>query len=136
MTKELKEMSKLEADVFQLLPFGMDKVINTNDIRRILNIEERHIREIIADLIVEHGIPIGSLRFGERSGYFIATNDEEKNIGTYSLMQSIETIKKRVEKVKAADVETAYLYREMNKGKEFKYDEQLDLLSTVKEVGK
>ena len=127
MTKELKNMSQLQAQVLMLLPEGMDRLVSTTDIENILHLDKRHIMGIIEELILEYGIPIGSLRDKNRYGYFIATTEEEKVKGTLSVIQQANSMKRRVEKVMAADFETASLYKEKYKEKEMDYDKQLDL---------
>ena len=127
MTKELKNMSQLQAQVLMLLPEGMDRLVSTTDIENILHLDKRHIMGIIEELILEYGIPIGSLRDKNHYGYFIATTEEEKVKGTLSVIQQANSMKRRVEKVMAADFETASLYKEKYKEKEMDYDKQLDL---------
>ena len=127
MTKELKNMSQLQAQVLMLLPEGMDRLVSTTDIENILHLDKRHIMGIIEELILEYGIPIASLRDKNRYGYFIATTEEEKVKGTLSVIQQANSMKRRVEKVMAADFETASLYKEKYKEKEMDYDKQLDL---------
>lgn len=131
MTEKLKKMNKLQRDVFMLLPMGMDRLVSTTDIGNILNIDERYIRGIIEELIMEYEIPIGSSREKNHSGYFIATNLEEKIRGTYSLEQQAKAMDKRSAKVKSADVSITYQYKEKYKHDEPDYDKQLDLLETI-----
>lgn len=127
MTKKLKEMSKLQAEVFMLIPTGIDNPIGTQDIEKILNIDQRHVRGIIEELIKSYGIPIGSLRGKDRSGYFIATNDEEKVEGTISFIQQANSMKERAEIVKKADTSLADRYKKQYADKEKEYDKQLNL---------
>lgn len=125
MTKELKEMATLHKRVFMLLPIGVHSSISTKEIEMILGIEERHVREIINILIMEYGIPIGSFRH-QNNGFFIATSEEEKRVGTHSLAEQVNTMKKRLDKIKEADSETAFLYREKYKDAA-SYDEQSNI---------
>ena len=107
-------MNNIQTRVFMLLPFGMERPVSTGYIREVLGLDERSIREVIAELITEFNIPIGSLREIDRAGYFIATNEEEKIIGTHALRQQATKMEYRVTKVKDADIKTAYLYKEIN----------------------
>lgn len=127
MSKELKEMNQLEKRVFNLLPHGADNLISTREIEDILHINKRHIMDIIESLILEYQLPIGSLRNSDNFGYFIATNEQEKAIGTYSLNKQINTMKKRAEIVGNANLETARLYKEKYKDEAIERDKQLDL---------
>lgn len=132
MTKELKDMSKLQVEVFMLLPKGMERLVSTSDIENRLNIDKRHVMGIIEELILDYDIPIGSLRDINNYGYFIATSEEEKIKGTLSLIQQVNSMKRRVEKVMEADLETADLYKEKYKYQEPDYDKQLDLFYYLK----
>lgn len=131
MSEELKEMNQLEKRVFNLLPQGADNLISTRDIEDILHIDKRYIMEIIENLVIEYHLPIGSSRNSDNFGYFIATNEQEKAIGTYSLNKQINTMKKRAEIVENANLETAKLYKEKYKDEAITRDKQLDLFYYV-----
>lgn len=139
MAKKLKEMNKLQKDLFMMLPIGMDKLLSTAEIKRNLGIDRRSTMELIEQLIFEFNIPIGSMREHTKHGYFIATNKEEKTIGTIAIKQQADTMLLREEKVKTADIETAYYYKRLYQNKEINHDEvfyeqnnqQLDLLTIL-----
>lgn len=142
LTKELKEMTHLEKQIFMLLPSGIDNLISTKEIESILGIDKRHIMAIIETLILKYGIPIGSSRQPNHYGYFIATNEEEKRIGVYSLIQQINATKERVKRVKNADLNTAVLYKEKYRDEKinrniqsniYEYIDTADDLDTVKQ---
>lgn len=118
----------MQRDVFMLIPIGMNYPISTADIRNILNLEERYVREIIEELITDYNIPIGSMREKNNSGYFIATNIVEKIKGTTSLEHQAMAMDRRVKNVRASDPITAYRYKELYKYNELDHDKQLDLL--------
>lgn len=132
MTEKLKEMNKLEQRVFMLLPKGINRLISAQEIEDIIDIDKRYIMEIIEKLVIEYRIPIGSFRNSDNFGYFIATNEQEKLMGTHSLNQQVNTMKKRLSRVKAADFKTTDMYREKYKDVELKKDMQLDLLYSFK----
>lgn len=134
MSKELKEMSKLEIQVFMLLPSGIDNLISVREIIDILEIDERTIMSIIETLIMKYGIPIGSLRQSNRFGYFIATNEEEKRVGIYSNEQQVNTMKKRISRVKEADVSVTSLYKEKYKNEINNYDRQSNIFEYLKKA--
>lgn len=127
MNEELKEMNYLEKKVFMMIPRGADNLISTSEIQDVLHINKRHIMEIIENLILEYHLPIGSFRSSDNYGYFIATNEEEKAIGTYSLNRQIDTMKKRVKIVENANLKTATLYKEKYKDEAVLRNKQLDL---------
>lgn len=131
MSEELKEMNQLEKRVFNLLPQGADNLISTREIEDILHIDKRYVMEIIENLVIEYHLPIGSSRNSDNFGYFIATNEQEKAIGTYSLNKQINTMKKRAEIVENANLETAKLYKEKYKDEAITRDKQLDLFYYV-----
>lgn len=127
MNKGLKEMSNLQKQVFMLIPRGIDNLISTQEIEDILGIDKRYIMGIVEALIVEHEIPIGSLRQSNNYGYFIATNEEEKRLGIYSMVQQINTMKKRVKRVKEADLTKTLLYKEKYKAEITKRKQQSNI---------
>lgn len=131
MSEELKEMNQLEKRVFNLLPQGADNLISTREIEDILHIDKRYVMEIIENLVIEYHLPIGSSRNSDNFGYFIATNEQEKAIGTYSLNKQINTMKKRAEIVENANLKTAKLYKEKYKDEVITRDKQLDLFYYV-----
>lgn len=132
MTKELNEMTDSQKRVFMLLPIGLDKLISKQEIEDILELDERTIMGIIEILILKYNIPIGSFRNSDNFGYFIATNEKEKDIGTYSLTQQINTMKKRAERVKNADLNTAILYIEKYKDEAADYEGQSTIYEFLK----
>lgn len=129
MTTKLKQMNRMQQDVFMLLPMGMDKPRTTQEIESILNIDVRYIRNIIEELIIGYGIPVGSLRESDKNGYFIATNRLEKIKGTMSIEHQAMAMDNRVRKVRAADVGIVHQYKEMYRNDKDtpEFDEQLDL---------
>ena len=126
MSKQLEKMSELQSRVFMLLPLGADNSISTQEIEDILGIEKRYIMEIVQTLVLDYGIPIGSFR-NQNNGYFIATNEEEKRIGTHSLAEQSKALTIRLKKVKEADFETTILYRKEYKEKARQHNKQLDI---------
>lgn len=132
MTEELKDMSKLQIKVFMLLPEGIDNLISVQEIMDILEINDRTTMSIIEILIMKFGIPIGSLRQANNFGYFIATNEAEKRMGVYSNEQQVKTMKKRITRVKEADLNTAVLYKEKYKDAIINQDKQSNIYEYIK----
>lgn len=120
-------MTYLQKKVFMLLPSGLDRLIGTQEIEDILSINKRTIMQIIETLILEYGVPIGSFRNSDNFGYFIASNEKEKEIGIYSLTQQINTMQKRTKRVKSADLELAFLYKYKYKNEIKNYNKQLNI---------
>lgn len=125
-------MNDLHKKVFMLLPIGVHSSISTKEIEMILGIQERYVREIINNLIMEYGIPIGSFRH-QNNGFFIATSEEEKTLGTYSLAEQVNTMKQRLNRIKDTDLETAMLYREKYKNDIKDYDKQSNIYEYIHE---
>lgn len=133
MTKELKEMTDLHKKVFMLLPIGIHSSISTQEIEVILGIEERYVREIISILIMEYGIPIGSFRY-KNNGYFIATSEEEKRIGTHSLAEQVNSMEARLKKVEEADLGTALVYKNKYRFDAVKKEKQSNIYEYINQT--
>lgn len=134
MTKELKEMSNLQKQVFMLIPRGIDNLISVKEIIELLEIDERTIMSIIETLIMKYGIPIGSLRQSNKFGYFIATSEAEKRVGIYSNEQQVNTMKKRITRVKEADLTIVSLYKEKYKDDLKDYERQSNIYEYLKKA--
>lgn len=63
---------------------------------------KRTVSDIISDLIVIHGIPIGSSSSLEKHkfGYFIMRTPADFNLGIHTLESRAEAVNKRVSKIK------------------------------------
>lgn len=96
-------LSMNEYQVLTMLPRGASRPTTVNDISRVTHVDERTVREIISSLIRVYGVPIVAMRHGN-TGMFIATDDEERNIGIASYKSQIGTMQERVRSIEQADL--------------------------------
>ncbi|KAA9290415.1 hypothetical protein QP168_04855 [Aerococcus urinae] len=108
MDKALKEKITSLPDsykqVFMLLPKGMEKPITSNEIQAILGYDVRHINQIISDWRIKYRVPIGGLRYQNQCGFYLATNEEEKEIGARSIDAQIKSMSKTASAIKQGDI--------------------------------
>ncbi|SEQ46247.1 hypothetical protein SAMN04488558_1122 [Ignavigranum ruoffiae] len=74
----LKNMPSMHKRMLGILPKGMNNVKPLSYIANTLNIDFRQANALINELSIKYGIPIGSIRYGERPGVFIPLNNDEK----------------------------------------------------------
>lgn len=65
---------------------------------------KRRLNQIINDLVVVHGYPIGSSSFNGARGYFIIKSKEDKDLAIIALHSFIEGSVRRLEAVKKLEV--------------------------------
>lgn len=123
-------MTHLHKQVFMLLPVGIQSSISTQEIEMILGIEKRYVMEIINILIMEYGIPVGSFRH-QNNGYFIATSEEEKRLGTHSLTEQVNSMEARLNKVNEADLGTALVYKNKYRLEAARKDKQSNIFEYI-----
>lgn len=95
------QLSKNEKEVVSLLHKGAESAIKANDIAKITGIKSRNVRDIISSLITIEHYPIGSTRALPNQGYYLITNEQEKNATVSSLESQIKTMNQRVSTLKA-----------------------------------
>jgi len=57
--------------------FGKDNAISKDRLARYFNITTRELRDLKHDIVINEGIPIGSISKGKHGGYFYAANKFE-----------------------------------------------------------
>ena len=95
------QLTKNEKEVVSLLHKGSESAIKANDIAKITGIKSRNVRDIISSLITIEHYPIGSTRALPNQGYYLITNEQEKNATVSSLESQIKTMNQRVSTLKA-----------------------------------
>ena len=90
-----------EKEVVSLLHKGDESAIKANDIAKITGIKSRNVRDIISSLITIEHYPIGSTRALPNQGYYLITNEQEKNATVSVLESQIKNREKRVATLKA-----------------------------------
>lgn len=102
----MKKLDKEEQRILELLPKGIDRPRTLKELMKITGWSSRKIRLTINRLIVLHHQPIGARYELPNNGYFIITNDEERNIALAPLTSQIREISKRAKAIKEAQLES------------------------------
>jgi len=96
-------LSMNEYQVLMLLHHGAAEPTTVAEIARVTQLEERGIRDIISNLILQYGVPIVAMRHGN-TGMFIATDDNERNMGITSYKSQVKTMHTRLAAIEHADL--------------------------------
>lgn len=92
-------------ELVEMLPEGAEHPVNVQTIATRLNTNKRSVTAWVAFLINHWDVPIGSRR-NSPSGYYLITNDEERNETIAPLTaQALEELK-RAEKLRLIDLES------------------------------
>lgn len=99
------ELTIIESAVLDLIPSGTQRKIAIKEVSRLVDLDERSIYEVINSLR-KKGIPICAQRSGEPSqrGYYIATNDLERNEGISSYKSQVADMQRLISYIEEADV--------------------------------
>ena len=90
------KLSEKEKEIVSLLHKGAKSAIKTDDIAKRTGIKSRNIRDIIYSLITLDNYPIGSTRALPNQGYYLISNEQERNATIAVLESQIRNMKKRV----------------------------------------
>ena len=113
--EQLKELPQRHQKILAFIPNGSDAMITRVELVKLSGLSDRDVYQILNDLTMKYGIPIGSSRDCQNYGYYIPMNEAEKNSGIRSLEEQGNTMLKRAEKVRDADIQTAQAYKEKYK---------------------
>ena len=113
--EQLKELPQRHQQILAFIPNGSDTMITRVELVKLSGLSDRDVYQILNDLTMKYDIPIGSSRDRKNFGYYIPLNDQEKNNGIRSLEEQGNTMLKRAEKVRDADIQTALAYKEKYK---------------------
>lgn len=92
-----KKLDKEEQRILDLLPTGMDRPRPLAELVTLTGLSNRIVRATINRLIVLHHQPIGVIYTKPGNGYFIITNDRERNIALAPLTSQINMMAKRAQ---------------------------------------
>lgn len=84
--------------VYNLLPHGMDHPITAKELEKITGISMRDVYSIINTLIMKYDIPVAGVRSG-RQGYFIVTNENERQLVLKPLMSHTAKMEQHIKKL-------------------------------------
>lgn len=97
-------LSMNEFKVLSILPRGAGYPITTANICKVTQLGVRDVRQAVSILINNHGVPIVANRNGINTGMFIATNEDERNIGISAFKSQVATMNARIRAIERADL--------------------------------
>jgi len=91
-------VSDRQIDLLRILrsKYGMGRAVQIGELAERININPRTIKEEIRGLVVDHQLPIGASRDGERGGYYLITTPEEAAAATADYKKEIVALARRV----------------------------------------
>lgn len=99
------KLDKEEQLLLDLLPKGMERPRPLRELVKLTGWNSRKVRGTIYRLIVVHHQPIGASIKHPNNGYFIITNDTERNIALAPLTSQINMMAKRAQVISNATLE-------------------------------
>ena len=100
----MKHLDKDEQRIFVLLPKGIDRPKPLKELVKLSGIKSREVRGIIYRLIVLHHVPIGA-QYKRPNGYYIITNNEERQQALAPLTSQIAMMSKRAQVIGNVELE-------------------------------
>ena len=103
--KTMKQLDQDEKKILQLLPKGIVQPKPLKELAKLSGLKDREVRGIIYRLIVLHHVPIGA-QYNRPNGYYIITNDKERQQALAPLTSQIAMMSKRAQAISNADLES------------------------------
>lgn len=103
--KPMKQLDKEEQQLLDLLPKGIERPRPLKELVKLTGWSNRRVRVIINRLIVIHHQPIGAKYEHPNNGYYIITNNKERQQALAPLTSQITMMSKRAEIISSADLE-------------------------------
>ena len=103
--KPMKQLDQDEKKILQLLPKGIERPRPLKELVKLSGLKDREVRGIIYRLIVLHHVPIGA-QYNRPNGYYIITNDKERQQALAPLTSQIAMMSKRAEALSNAELES------------------------------
>ena len=103
--KTMKQLDKEEQQLLDLLPKGIERPRPLKELVKLSGLKGREVRGIIYRLIVLHHVPIGA-QYNRPNGYYIITNDKERQQALAPLTSQITMMSKRAEIISNAELES------------------------------
>ena len=103
--KTMKQLDKEEKKILQLLPKGIAQPKPLKELVKLSGLKDREVRGIIYRLIVLHHVPIGA-QYNRPNGYYIITNNKERQQALAPLTSQITMMSKRAEIISKAELES------------------------------
>lgn len=102
----MEHLDQDEQRLMDLLPKGMEQPRPLKELIKLTGWSNRRVRGVINRLIVVHQKPIGAQYDRPNNGYFIITNDKERNIALAPLTSQIAEMTKRAQAISNAELES------------------------------
>ena len=93
-----------EQQLLELLPHGGNHPRPLRELVKLTGWNGRKVRAIIYRLIVVHHQPIGASNQKPRNGYFIITNDQERQQALAPLTSQIQMMTKRAQVISSTEL--------------------------------
>lgn len=103
--KPMKQLDKEEQQLLDLLPKGIERPRPLKELVKLSGLKDREVRGIIYRLIVLHHVPIGA-QYNRPNGYYIITNDKERQQALAPLTSQIAMMSKRAQAISNAELES------------------------------
>ena len=101
----MKQLDKEEQQLLDLLPKGIERPRPLKELVKLSGLKDREVRGSIYRLIVLHHVPIGA-QYNRPNGYYIITNDKERQQALAPLTSQITMMSKRAEIISNAELES------------------------------
>ena len=103
-----RQLTSDERTILSLLGYGAD---NTRPayLAKMMGLSDRAVRKVIRDLVIDHGVPIVGVRNGAKTGYYIATDQDELIRATEPLKNEIKQLALRNRALLFAQIRTDWL---------------------------
>lgn len=95
----MKKLSIIQKAVLAQIPRGLNNPVRSQDIAERVGLSKRDVMAVISTLIVDHNIAIGGGRSRGLYGYFIITNESERQQATVPLKNTVVNIKQRIDRL-------------------------------------
>ena len=102
----MKHLDKEEQQLLELLLQGIDRPRPLRELTKLTGWSSRRVRATIYRLIVVHQQPIGAVYQRPGNGYFIITNDKERQQALAPLTSQIAMMSRRAQVIGNADLES------------------------------
>lgn len=93
--------------VRKLIPEGGQKAVTAENIANLTGLSLRRIRDIINTLIMQHNIPIAGSRAENLKGYYIITNEVERQAALTPLLRQQAETARRIQKLETMPINKA-----------------------------
>ena len=100
----MKQLDKEEQQLLNLLPHGVNHPCPLRELVKLTGWNGRKVRATIYRLIVVHHQPIGATYQQPGNGYFIITNDQERQQALAPLTSQIAMMSKRAQVIGNAEL--------------------------------